>query len=244
MTLSIARYGHGHPVVFLPPALLSGDYYAEVLARAPEGFETWLVDLPDHERDEPEYDLAAMLDAVGAALDAVPRPFTLVGSSLGGYLAVHLAPRIEGLERLVVIGGLGAMPREMAAAYRGLAADVEAARVPATAAKAAAIEAAGGPRLSAADRAKLVDRLSSWPTERFVRCLRRVAELEHHPATESVQVGGVILHARDDGSVPIDLGRALATILPRAERRELEDGGHLLALTKPDLVAELCYPTA
>lgn len=175
MTLSIARYGHGHPVVFLPPALLSGDYYAEVLARAPEGFETWLVDLPDHERDEPEYDLAAMLDAVGAALDAVPRPFTLVGSSLGGYLAVHLAPRMGArLQRVVVVGGLGTMPAEMAAAYRRLADEVEAETVPAAAAKVAAIEAAGGPRLSAADRSKLVDRSSSWPTERFVRCLRRV----------------------------------------------------------------------
>lgn len=71
------------------------------------GHRPHAVDLPGHgaRRHEP-FELTAAIETIAGAVGGAPRPAHLVGSSLGGMLAIHAAARgPENLASLTVCGG-------------------------------------------------------------------------------------------------------------------------------------------
>ena len=71
------------------------------------GHRPHAIDLPGHgtRRREP-FDLVPALETIAAAVRGAPSPVHLVGSSLGGMLAIHAAARgLENLASLTVCGG-------------------------------------------------------------------------------------------------------------------------------------------
>jgi pimeloyl-ACP methyl ester carboxylesterase len=172
----------------------------------------------------------------------VPEPFTLVGHSLGAYLAARLLGELgDRVERAVFVGGFPTLPEPIVSAYLGLAAGIESGAVEPRAAIRGAVEAALGASAPEPARALLHAIASEWPVPRIVRLLRRVAEVGAASAVSTFDTRAVVLHAADDASVPIALGRDLAALGQRAKLRELDEGGHFLQLSRPELVAALAF---
>ena len=66
------------------------------------------LDLPGHAGGDPATDIAALAEAVAAALETIDRPRVLIGHSLGGAVALELAiVRPELVDGLVVISSAG-----------------------------------------------------------------------------------------------------------------------------------------
>ena len=98
-----------------------------------------------------------------------------------------------------------------------------------------------GPRVPTSWRSRLQAIVAAWPGPRLARSMRRLAEIGAAPASEPFDTPSVVLHAKDDASVPLPLGEALAALGSRTKLVVLEDGGHCLPLTEPDLVASLAF---
>lgn len=236
------KQGEGRPVVFLHAALTDSRSFERVAALRPEGVAAWFCELPDHVRDEPGTSLAGTLDAVRAALLEVPAPFTFVGHSIGAYLGARLFADLgDRIARAVCVGGFATLPQAITDAYAGLAAGIDRGVVEPREAIRGAVEAALGPSVVEADRSLVHGIASEWPVARIVRCLQRVAEIGAAPPMPAFRTPTVVLHAADDASVPLALGRGLAALGARVELSELADGGHFLPLSHPEIVARLAF---
>ncbi len=191
------------------PRSRKGVAVAEHLARRSMHVERLDLRLPSLER----LDFAAMVartrDAIGGPLDRA----LLIGSSLGGYTAAHVAevdPRVFALVLLAPAFGFGTRWRERLGLdgwQRWLDDGTLEVHDHAT----------GGTAHVHADFARQMD---SLPTEPDVR------------------VPTLILHGVDDDVVPIERSRAFAASRHHVRLVELEDGHDLLA-TLPIILAEL-----
>jgi pimeloyl-ACP methyl ester carboxylesterase len=120
MSLHVHRRGEGELVVVLPALGLDHRVMAEVtepVFAATTGWSRLYVDLPGtggSPPGEPRSD--AVLDAVMAAIDAVPgsQRFAAAGWSYGGYLAAALARRLQGRVSglLMACSGFKIRPRD------------------------------------------------------------------------------------------------------------------------------------
>ena len=96
-----------------------------VTAKVPSGTRLALLDLPDHDVavDESTARYAPLLDDVSVAIDSLgPSPVTLVGRSLGAFLALEVVRRAAGrVAHLVLIGGFCSIPDDAIDMRLGLA---------------------------------------------------------------------------------------------------------------------------
>lgn len=124
-------------IVFVHGTRLTGSMWAPQVAALADAYRCITLDLPGHGAlaDRP-FTLAAAADVVAEAVEEAPDGHAVVvGLSLGGYTAMHLASRRPHLIRGLVLSGATAEPVAWRAApYRALA---------------AAMDAFDGPRLDA-----------------------------------------------------------------------------------------------
>lgn len=186
-------------------------------------------DLPGHGESAPAtgpLPVGELVRGLEALVDA-ERPtgrVTLVGNSLGGWVALLYAARHpERVERVVGISSSGI--------YAPLAVKL----LPASRAEAAALSAAiRGPHAPAATDAELdalVTAVAAGPLPRLVAGLRAEDFLETKAAAIDVPVD--LIWGADDGVLPPDYGRRLAGLLPRAAFHLLPDCGHMPQLFCP-----------
>jgi pimeloyl-ACP methyl ester carboxylesterase len=235
--------GKGRPVIFVHAALLDGTQWSEVVVRAPPGVRAIAIDLPDVAFDAPGTTLASLEAAFDAYLvrHAI-EPVTLVGTSLGAWLVARALSRAaDRVRRAVLISGLDHLPAETAAAYEQLANGLETGAVAREAPLASIVDLSLGSSVTVAQRQAVSAKLDSVPTPRIVRTLRLVASLGAPEArVKMFSTPTALLHARNDKSVPLELGQALAA-LGNAPFEVLDSDSHVLSLTHPDRVAELAY---
>jgi pimeloyl-ACP methyl ester carboxylesterase/DNA-binding CsgD family transcriptional regulator len=185
------------------------------------------------------------LEAVVAAAD-VPSPFTLLGISQGAATSIGYAVKHpERVSRLVLYGGYvrGAARRGSPRSRREFAAITELARL-------------GWGKENPAFRQVFTSRFVPGATETqmewFNELCRRTTSpaiaadlLEQRARMEVTELLGqvrtptLVLHARDDGVVPIGEGRLIASEIPDAEFVELESKNHVLLQDEPAW-ARLC----
>jgi pimeloyl-ACP methyl ester carboxylesterase len=116
--LHVAERGDGDPLVLIHGAGTSHQIWRRVLAPLGETRRAIAIDVPGYGASPPigrGFRFADVADRIAAGLEqiAVPRPFDLVGHSLGGALAIVLAARHpERIGRLVLVApaGLAASP--------------------------------------------------------------------------------------------------------------------------------------
>jgi len=190
-------------------------------------------DLPGHGESAPATGPLPVADLVAgleALLDA-RRPgtrVTLVGNSLGGWVALLYAARHpERVERVVGIDS------------SGIYAPLKVPLMPKTRDEAAKLVAAiRGPHAPQATDAELdavVAAVAAGPVPRLVAGLRAEDFLDLRAGQIAVPVD--LLWGEDDGVLPPDYGRRLAALLPRSHFRLLPACGHMPQVFCPDTLA-------
>ncbi|MBZ0120597.1 MAG: alpha/beta hydrolase, partial [Sandaracinaceae bacterium] len=161
---------------------------------------------------------------------------------IGAYLAARLAAVLgDRVLRVVLLSGLASLPPSAVQQYLESADALERGELELGSLRQAAFETVATPSLGPAGRERLRAMLEAWPLARVVRSMRRVAGIGERPATQRLAMPATIVHARDDRSVPLELGRALAELADDGTFVELAEGGHGLAMTEPERVARLAY---
>lgn len=180
------------------------------------------------------------LEAVVGAAAVAPEPFVLLGISQGAATAVGYAARHpERVSRLVLYGGYvrGAARRGNAHSGREFAAITELARL-------------GWGKQNPAFRQVFTSRFVPGATETqmdwFNELCRRTtspdiaaellaqrARIQVTDLLAEVRTPTLVLHARDDGVVPIGEGRLIASRIPGAEFVELDSPNHILLEDEP-----------
>jgi pimeloyl-ACP methyl ester carboxylesterase len=192
-----------------------------------ERFRVIVPDLPGHGESAPsEGPLAISLfvDRVAAILPA--EPFTLVGNSLGGWIAMLYTLRHPGRVRTLILEASGGIDRPFAVPL--LATNREEAEV--------ILRAVHGPRYAAPEWVieALLARAQDSP-------LLRVTELEAHymdARLAELRVPTHIIWGADDGVVPVAYAEELRRGIPGAQLHVLEGAAHIPHLQQPQRFLE------
>lgn len=211
-------------------------------APVPEGYRLLALDLPGSEGSAPPaspsgYAIPAMARAVQESLSPVCSTWTVVGNSLGGWVAGWLAlDWPKGVERLLLIdpAGLDDPTGQSEAVARLLEAPtVE--KMQAFAKRAyhtpRAVPARAWPELVAAIRAR--------PTAKIVAALRREDLLDKRAGR--IRAATTILWGLSDGVIPQAVGERFARLIPGAKLETLPDCGHLPQHECPAAVTRALY---
>jgi len=193
-------------------------------------------DLPGHTGDTTEpFTFDDLVVGSIEVLDSEDvRAATLVGVSLGGALGVEIAARRPDLvSRLVLVN------TPIRQASRGFWLDrADAVERDGLAGLAAGLPERwfpqGGPAADA-----VVAQFAALEPAGYAAACRALADLDVTAAASAVAVPTLVVSARDDSSVAPASSDELATLIPGAVLESVPEGGHLLPVTRPDLLARL-----
>lgn len=194
-----------------------------------------VLDLPGHGESGPAegtLPVGDLADSLGALLEArsAGRPAVLIGNSLGGWVSLLYALRHpERVERVIGISSSGIFavlkvplsPKDREEARRLVA-------------------AIRGPHLAAPsdeELDELMRRIASGPAPRLFAGLRAEDFLDTQAG--KIQVPVELVWGEEDGVLPIDYGRRLASLLPRARLHPLPRCGHMPQVHCPRSLARL-----
>lgn len=196
---------------------------------------------------EPRYDCAVFAfrdhDSLGGMAEALlaktPKRFTLIGLSLGGYLAFEIIRRrLERLERLVLMDttALADHPARRDGRYADIA------KVQKGGIEALIPELPARWLLPAhAARPDLVSLMSSMAKSigargQFNQQSAMLSRPDSHADLERVRVPTLVLCGRQDPVTPLPDHEAIAARVPHARLEIIEDCGHLSTIERPDAV--------
>jgi pimeloyl-ACP methyl ester carboxylesterase/DNA-binding SARP family transcriptional activator len=196
------------------------------------GLSDW--DVPVIDFDGFVRDLEAVVDALGL------KRFPLIGSSKGGPIAVAYAARHpERVSRLILLGAgargwrrkgdprLIAMREAMITLTRnGWAQDNPAYRQMFT------TRFMPDATAEAAQWFNDLQRMTSSP-DNAIRIMEAMGQYDITDLLPRIRTPTLVLHCRDDGSVPYDAGRAMASQIPDARFVTLESRNHILLRHDP-----------
>jgi len=233
---SFWRGGTGALVIFLHGANDQAGTWVRVLGSVTGTHEVVLVDLAGHGDSAPVdgplgmSDLRDGLDAVMAAVSA-GAPATLVGNSLGGYLALVYATRHpKRISHVVLVNG---------AAVRGDGSEAQVSLLPRTRDEArralAATMSPSSPGVPAFVLDDLVRRAPSSPLARLMRS-PSAGESELEDRLPEVHVPVTLIWGEDDQVLPIAYARRVAAALPSAKVVPLPHCGHVPQRECPQLL--------
>ena len=196
---------------------------------------------------EPHYDCVVFAfrdhDSLGGMAEALlaktPKRFTLIGLSLGGYLAFEIIRRrLERLERLVLMDttALADHPARRDGRYADIA------KVQKGGIEALIPELPARWLLPAhAARPDLVSLMSSMAKSigargQFNQQSAMLSRPDSHADLERVRVPTLVLCGRQDPVTPLPDHEAIAARVPHARLEIIEDCGHLSTIERPDAV--------
>lgn len=250
-------WGTGEPVLFLSAwGMDSAEPRVPMLHLAEHGMRAIAPDRRGHGRsDDPGrgYDYDTLADDLADLLDHLDlREVTLVGHSMGGgeivrYLTRYGADRVS---RIVLVAAalplLGAAPdnpggvpaeaaeqmRESWRADFGVWLADNAAAYLGTGLPGCAVSPILG------DRA--LNTILSGSLQAIIECNRSVVATDFRAELPKITVPTLILHGDHDASIPLELGRRQAELIPGAELVVYENAPHAVYLTYPQrLTADL-----
>lgn len=197
------------------------------------------------ETNESPISIPSLAADAALAVESLGGPLTIIGHSMGGYIAQTLARSRPELVRALVLmgtssGGAGTEPVPHAttdawAQARGLSPTEYARRTMPLSFR------EGWPEQHPDEFEHLLGERATYPTS------AEVWQRQFEAAQQFLTVGSLcdfaaptlIIHGSADRVVPVANGRQLALHLPHAEYHELSEAGHLLHLEQPQLVADL-----
>jgi pimeloyl-ACP methyl ester carboxylesterase/DNA-binding CsgD family transcriptional regulator len=196
------------------------------------GMSDW--DVRDLSLERRVADLESIVDAAG-----ITEPFALLGMSQGGSVCVGYAIRHpERVSKMILCGGYarGALKRSTEAAIQMNAAIIDLAKM----------WGSDNPAFRQVFTSRFIPEGTSEQVQWFNElCLKTVSPemaptiLRARAITDvtallpHVKTPTLILHAREDGVVPLSEGRLLATEIPGAQFVELESRNHVLLAHEP-----------
>lgn len=223
--------GSGERLLFLHGVGNDAGTWVGVAPALSERYRVVAVDLPGHAGLEPRTDalpMATVIAGAEAALQAAGGKVTIVGNSLGGWLAFILAQRHpDVVERIVVIGG-GPLAGEPGGPSL----------VPTNREEAAALMArvrdASAPPLPGYMLDDLIERAAAGPIGRLSADLPGlVAALWDEQRVSAFAVPTDLLWGASDGIVPVAYAERLQALLPRARLQLVPACGHVPQLECP-----------
>ena len=234
-TLHYFEGGEGKTVVLLHGSGSQAGDWHDVVPALLRRHHVLLLDLPGHGESGPvegPLPVGDLADSLGALLDArsAGKSVILVGNSLGGWVSLLYASRHpERVERVIGISSSGIFtPLKVSLSPKN---HEEARRL---------VAAIRGPYLpvpSDAELDELMRRIAAGPAPRLVAGLRAEDFLEHKAA--GIQVPVELIWGEEDGVLPLDYGRRLASLLPHARFHTLPRCGHMPQVHCPRELARL-----
>jgi pimeloyl-ACP methyl ester carboxylesterase len=227
--------GSGKTVVLLHGSgSQAGDWHDVVPALA-RRYHVLALDLPGHGESGPAegpLPVGDLADSLGALLDAksAGQPVTLIGNSLGGWVSLLYAwHHPERVERVIGISSSGIFatlkvplnPKNHEEARRLVA----------------AIRGPYLPVPSDEELDELMRRIAAGPAPRLFAGLRAEDFLETKAA--EIRVPVELVWGEEDGVLPLDYGRRLASLLPHARLHPLPRCGHMPQVHCPRELAHL-----
>ena len=222
-------------VLLLPGLLEDADAFAHQVAGLAEIADVRVADLT---RSETMADLAR-----DALAQAPSREFALAGHSMGGYVALEILRQAPERIRALALLNTNARPdsaestenrkRLMALAER----DFDAAVATLLDRQLTAAHLAD-PVITAtiAQMAQSVDR------EAFARQQKAImGRIDSRPHLAKIRCPTLVVAARDDLIMPLDMLRELAGGIPGAVLRIVEDSGHMATLEQPEAVTQALH---
>jgi len=247
-TLAARVTGKGPPVVLLHGVTDNRGTWHTVQSLLADAFECHAIDLPGHGlSDIPDRAqlVAEQAAAVDGYLEAVGLPpCVIVGSSMGGGvalgLAAHYADRVRSVVTLGSIGAAFSIAAELTLLRYPFVAEQMARFARTRTLRKTMYERTLAPRFRAPDGA--VERYwSGWFVEgraQYMRAqLRRLDNGEPYPWLPSVRAKVIVVHGELDPVVPVRVGHAVAARLVNANKRVLRGVGHLPQVEVPAIVA-------
>lgn len=203
------------------------------------------LDLPGHGISEVKGEVHTMeylADTVKAALDALKiERCTLVGHSMGGYVALAFCERYpERLERLVLLSSTpNADTPEKAENRRREIALVKAGKKEQLARVAPAAGFAEQNRLRLKDAIEdLVEQVFLTEEEGIVALLNgMIARPDRNQMLRQSPVPQLFIFGKKDGYIPLEVAEQLAASHPQAQVLWLENSGHMGFVEEPEMVA-------
>ncbi|NJL94331.1 MAG: alpha/beta fold hydrolase [Anaerolineae bacterium] len=199
-----------------------------------EGRRVLALDLPGHGRSEGTSsatlaDYSQAVQALGQALEL--EQGVVVGHSMGGGVALHLALQAPALVAGLVILGSGAhLPVNPAL--------LEALRNGNRSVLPKLNRAAWAPDAHPALQALALQTLMDVPAKVLYDDYAACAKFDLRTALDQVRCPILVMTGSLDRMTPPALGRDLATRVPIAEYIEIEGGGHWMMLEQPEAVRE------
>lgn len=198
-----------------------------VAAPLAQRFHLILPDLPGHGESEPhegQLPISMLVERIAAILPS--EPFTLLGNSLGGWLALLYALRHQERVRTLILESSGGLSRPFAIPL--LATNREDADV--------ILRAVHGPRFNAPEWVidALLERAKDSP-------MLRITETEEHyldARLASLALPAHLIWGADDGILPLAYAEELQHALPAAQLHVIEGAAHIPHLQQPQRYLE------
>lgn len=239
-TVDVEREGEGPTLILMHSLLTDRGAFGLVRASLARRHRLAVVDLPGFGGSDPAAPaIEAVADRVAALFPALGLgPDTAVlGNGYGGFVAVALAERHGGLFDRLVLADTGAtFPEAGRAAFRGMAAAVEAGGM------AAVIDTALArlfPEAWLAGRPDVAEErrraLAAIEPRHFAAACRTLAAVDLSDGLAAIANPTLVITGALDAATPPAMGRALAAGIPGARYVELPGIGHSPQIQAPDL---------
>jgi pimeloyl-ACP methyl ester carboxylesterase len=231
----------GRTYVFVHGSPSDRRVWEDVVALAPRGTTSVVLDLPDH-GDAPA-DLTASMEPLEEALieavEATSGDVTVVGHSMGAWLVAATSARMpERVTRFVAISGMSRYDDAAVKSRRDLLVALEAKQLEPSAVREAILALFFGELRSSALEAR-VSAMLELSREHWARLVRRALEINQRPPAYFARPA-MVIHATGDAGIPFSLGQELAR-LSGCELVTIDTGSHMVQLTHARELAELIF---
>jgi 3-oxoadipate enol-lactonase len=245
VTAEYRQAGNGPDLLLLHSLLTEMSVFDRVLPRLAQAHRVTCLNLPGFGASDP-VELSSVgehADHVARVMDALLLPPTVdvFGNGFGAFVALELAIRHGArMGRLMVADTAPAFPEPAKAPFRGMAEKVRASGI------SAILDTAIGrmfpPAFQAAHPEVVTARKAALaPTDApcFVRACLALAALDLRPHLERIRNPTLVMCGALDQTTPPVLAREVASAIPGAVYRDIEDSGHCPMLEQPEALVAM-----
>ncbi len=236
--------GDGEPVLFIHGFPLTGEMWRETAERLSDRWRCIVPDLRGHGQSaaSPAASMARYADDLVAVLDKLCewRPVTVVGLSMGGYIAFEFFRRHRGRIRALVLCDTraNADTPEAAAQRKTTAQNVlqEGSRVVAD----AMIDKLFSPNTSPSIKQRWHDLMSKNPPAGVAAALGAMAARpDSTPTLSKIDCPALLIVGREDAITPVAQTEEMKQAIRAATIEIVEGAGHMTPVEQPDAFANV-----